>query len=198
MARVGAVLLLLLGAVFVQTHAQLLQGAQPGATIAPAAAGASAANPCALGITFFPPGADNKPTGWTQPAQANVGNTASDQMVKTALAGYPVPMLYMAPVSVFTQVNGAVPGQCMGGTVDGVLTKPAHFTITWALAGAGGVIGPFTKGSKQDPPANVTLSAVPGIPDVSGGGSFDANSRAAKYYACMLLRLCNPARSPEV
>eukprot|EP00882_Tetradesmus_deserticola_P004386 GHRQ01004630.1.p1 GENE.GHRQ01004630.1~~GHRQ01004630.1.p1 ORF type:complete len:505 (+),score=154.95 GHRQ01004630.1:71-1585(+) len=165
MARVGAVLLLLLGAVFVQTHAQLLQGAQPGATIAPAAAGASAANPCALGITFFPPGADNKPTGWTQPAQANVGNTASDQMVKTALAGYPVPMLYMAPVSVFTQVNGAVPGQCMGGTVDGVLTKPAHFTITWALAGAGGVIGPFTKGSKQDPPANVTLSAVPDIPD---------------------------------
>ncbi|KAF6263554.1 hypothetical protein COO60DRAFT_415468 [Scenedesmus sp. NREL 46B-D3] len=166
MARAGAVLLLL-GALLVQTNAQLLQGAQPG-TIAPvagAAAGPSAANPCALGITFFPAGGDNKPTGWTQAVQANAGNTASDQMVKIALAGYPIPMLYLAPVSVFTEVNGAVPGQCMGGAASGVLTRPAAFTITWALAGIGGVIGPFTKGSKQDPPANVTLSAVPQLPD---------------------------------
>jgi hypothetical protein len=90
-------------------------------------------------------------------------------MVRIALAGYPIPMLYMAPVSVFTEVNGAVPGQCVGGAANGVLTRPAAFTITWALAGTGGVIGPFTKGSKQDPPANVTLNAVPQLPDVSVG-----------------------------
>jgi hypothetical protein len=157
----------------VQTNAQLLQGALPGATIAPAAgagaAGPSAANPCALGITYFPVGGDNRPTGWTQVVQQNAGNTASDQMVRIALAGYPIPMLYMAPVSVFTEVNGAVPGQCVGGAANGVLTRPAAFTITWALAGTGGVIGPFTKGSKQDPPANVTLNAVPQLPDVSVG-----------------------------
>jgi hypothetical protein len=35
------------------------------------------------------------------------------------------------------------------------------------MAGTGGVLGPFTKGSKQDPPANVTLNAVPQLPDVS-------------------------------
>ncbi|WIA36760.1 hypothetical protein OEZ86_008026 [Tetradesmus obliquus] len=168
MARVGTVLLLL-GALLVQTNAQMLQGAMPGATIAPAAgagaAGPSAANPCALGITYFPVGGENRPTGWTQAVQSNAGNTAADQMIKVALAGYPIPMLYMAPVSVFTNVNGAVPGQCLGGAVNGVLTRPAAFTITWALAGTGGVLGPFTKGSKQDPPANVTLNAVPQLPD---------------------------------
>jgi hypothetical protein len=42
------------------------------------------------------------------------------------------------------------------------------FTITYAIAGTGGTIGPFTKGSKQDPPANVTLPIVPRLPDVSG------------------------------
>jgi len=98
--------------------------------------------------------------------QQNAGNTAKDQMIKIALAGYPIPQLYMAPVSVFTQVNGQVPGQCIGGPA-GVLTRPAVFTITYAIAGTGGTIGPFTKGSKQDPPANVTLNIVPRLPDVS-------------------------------
>jgi hypothetical protein len=120
-----------------------------------------------MGITFYPTGGDNKPTGWTQPVQANAGNTATDQVVKIALAGYPVPQLYMAPTSVFTQVNGQIPGQCIGGP-NGVLTRPAVFTITYAIAGTGGTLGPFTKGSKQDPPANVTLAVVPRLPDVSG------------------------------
>jgi hypothetical protein len=119
-----------------------------------------------MGITFFPTGGDNRPTGWTQPVQANAGNTAQDQMIKIALAGYPIPQLYMAPQSVFTQVNGQIPGQCLGGPA-GILTRPAVFTITYAIAGTGGTIGPFTKGSKQDPPANVTLNIVPRLPDVS-------------------------------
>lgn len=123
-------------------------------------------DPCALGITFFPRGGESKPTGWTQAVQSNAGNTAQDQMVKIAMAGYPIPQLYMAPVSVFTDVNGKVPGQCIGGP-PGVLTRPAVFTITYAIAGTGGTIGPFTKGSKQDPPANVTLPIVPRLPDVS-------------------------------
>lgn len=156
----------------VDASAQMLQGAMPGAQIAPAAAvagpsGPSAANPCAMGLTFFPPGGENRPTGWTQAAQGNAGNTAQDQMIKIALAGYPIPMLFMAPVSVFTQVNGQIPAQCLGGAAAGVLTRPAAFTITWALAGTGGVLGPYTKGSKQDPPANVTMNAVPQLPDVS-------------------------------
>jgi hypothetical protein len=119
-----------------------------------------------MGINFFPANGDNRPTGWTQAVQQGAGNTVSDQMTKIALAGYPIPQLYMAPVSVFTQVNGQVPGQCIGsGAANGVLTRPAAFTLTWALAGTGGVLGPFTKGSKQDPPANVTLKLVPQLPD---------------------------------
>lgn len=120
-----------------------------------------------MGINFFPAGGENKPTGWTQAVQASAGNTAPDQLVTIALAGYPIPQLYMAPVSVFTQVGGQIPGQCFGGSTPGVLARPAAFTITWAVGGIGGQLGPFTKGSKQDPPANVTLNMVPQLPDVS-------------------------------
>jgi hypothetical protein len=170
MARAVAVLLLL-GA-FCTANAQLraaLPGALPGAVPAAGAgragaAGAGVKDPCALGITFFPRGGESKPTGWTQAVQANAGNTAQDQMIKIAMAGYPIPQLYMAPMSVFTEVNGKVPGQCIGGP-PGVLTRPAVFTITYAIAGTGGTIGPFTKGSKQDPPANVTMPIVPRLPD---------------------------------
>jgi hypothetical protein len=140
----------------------------PGALPGGGAGGRSggAADPCALGINFFPVGGDNRPTGWTQAVQANAGNTASDQLIKIALAGYPLPMLYMAPVSPFTQVNGQIPGQCIGGP-NGILTRPAAFTITYAIAGMTGTLGPFTKGSKQDPPANITLPMAPRLPDVS-------------------------------
>lgn len=156
------------------TNAQLLTAAAPQPAIRAGAGGAAAASPaaagpCALGINFFPTNGENKPTGWTQAVQQNAGNTANDQMIKIALAGYPIPQLYMAPVSVFTQVNGQIPAQCLGGA-PGVLTRPAAFTVTYALAGAGGVLGPFTKGSKQDPPANVTLKQVPQLPDVSCEG----------------------------
>lgn len=140
----------------------------PRAGAAAGAGGRGAADPCALGLTFFPPNGDNRPTGWTQAVQSSAGNTASDQLFKIALAGYPVPQIYMAPVSVFTQVNGQIPGQCIGGPA-GILTRPAAFTITYAIAGTGGTLGPFTKGSKQDPPANVTLAIAPRLPDVSWG-----------------------------
>lgn len=123
-----------------------------------------------MGLTFFPAQGDNLPTGWSQAVQQAAGNTQSDQMLKIALAGYPIPQLYMAPVSVFTQVGGSVPVACVTGqnaAGAGVLTRPAAFTITWALAGQGGQLGPYLKGSKQDPPANVTLNFVPQLPDVS-------------------------------
>ncbi len=64
------------------------------------------------------------------------------------------------------QVNGQVPAECVGGAAPGVLVRPATFKITWALAGTGGVLGPFTKGSKQDPPASVELPSVELLPDV--------------------------------
>lgn len=70
------------------------------------------------------------------------------------------------------QVGGSVPVACVTGqnaAGAGVLTRPAAFTITWALAGQSGQLGPFLKGSKQDPPANVTLNFVPQLPDVSRG-----------------------------
>jgi hypothetical protein len=122
-----------------------------------------------MGLTFFPPRGDNLPTAWSQAVQQANGNTAQDQMLRVALAGYPIPQLYMAPVSVYTQVGGAVPLGCVTGqnaAGAGVLTRPAAFTISWSLAGQGGQIGPFLKGSKQDPPANVTLGFVPLLPDV--------------------------------
>lgn len=125
--------------------------------------------------------------------QGNAGNTASDQLMKIALAGYPIPMLYMAPVSVFTQVNGQIPGQCLGGAATAVLTRPAAFTITWALAGTGGVLGPFTKGSKQDPPANVTLNVVPQLPDVSLMHGAAASRHTGWVHARLLLPgVCQP------
>jgi hypothetical protein len=137
--------------------------------LAPMAAAPAARGPCDMGLTFFPPRGDNLPTGWSQAVQQANGNTANDQMLRIALAGYPIPQLYMAPVSVYTQVGGSVPVQCVTGqpsNAAGVLTRPAAFTITWALAGQSGQIGPFLKGSKQDPPANVTLNFVPQLPDV--------------------------------
>jgi len=147
-----------------------------------------------MGITFFPANGDNRPTGWTQAVQQGAGNTVSDQMTKIALAGYPIPQLYMAPVSVFTQVNGQVPGQCIGsGAANGVLTRPAAFTLTWALAGTGGVLGPFTKGSKQDPPANVTLKLVPQLPDVSNAsmiGIFGGSVIRHTCCCCIQQLLC--------
>jgi hypothetical protein len=54
------------------------------------------------------------------------------------------------------------------------------FTITYAIAGTGGTIGPFTKGSKQDPPANVTLPIVPRLPDVSDAAVAAAAAAAAE------------------
>jgi hypothetical protein len=94
-------------------------------------------------------------------------------MLPIALAGYPIPQLYMAPVSVFTAVNGEVPLQCLGsaGAGSGILAKPAEFSISYQLGSvAASTVGPFTKGSKQDPPANVTLSMAPQLPDVSTWG----------------------------
>jgi hypothetical protein len=128
--------------------------------------------PCDMGLTFFPQQGDNLPTGWSQAVQQAAGNSQPDQMMKIALAGYPIPQLYMAPVSVYTQVGGSVPVACVtgqGAAGAGVLIRPAAFTITWALAGQSGQLGPFLKGSKQDPPANVTLNFVPQLPDVSHG-----------------------------
>jgi hypothetical protein len=154
--------------------------------IAPGAAPAAPAipqprGPCDMGLTFFPPQSNNLPTGWSQAVQAAAGNTQSDQMMKIALAGYPIPQLYMAPLSVFTQVGGTVPIACVTGqnaAGAGVLTRPAAFTITWAVAGQGGQLGPFLKGSKQDPPANVTISFVPQLPDVSAGTRVRTLTRA--------------------
>jgi hypothetical protein len=123
-----------------------------------------------MGLTFFPPQGDNLPTGWSQAAQQSSGNTQTDQMMKVALTGYPTPQLYVSPASVYTQVGGSVPVACTAGQSAagaGVLTRPAAFTITWALAGQSKQLGPFLKGSKQDPPASVTLSSVPKLPDVS-------------------------------
>lgn len=131
-------------------------------------AAAQPRGPCDMGLTFFPPQGDNLPTGWSQAVQQANGNTLPDQMLKIALAGYPIPQLFMAPVSVYTQVGGSVPIACVTGqnaAGAGVLTRPAAFTITWALAGQSGQLGPFLKGSKQDPPANVTLNFVPQLPD---------------------------------
>ena len=152
---------------------------------------AAARGPCDLGLTFFPPRGDNLPTGWTQAVQQASGNTAIDQMMKIALAGYPLPQLYMAPVSVYTQVGGSVPLACITGqnaAAAGVLTRPAAFTISWALAGQGGQLGPYLKGSKQDPPANVTLNFVPQLPDVSlcrgGGGKAGGVERRSRLELC--------------
>ncbi|GBF88776.1 hypothetical protein Rsub_01677 [Raphidocelis subcapitata] len=123
---------------------------------------------CDMGLTFFHPSGDNMPTGWSQAVQQAAGNNQPDQLMKIALAGYPIPQLYMAPVSVYTQVGGSVPVACVTGQSAagaGVLTRPAAYTITWALAGRSGQLGPFLKGSKQDPPPNVTLNFVPELPD---------------------------------
>ena len=148
-----------------------IAGAPQTRTMQPTAAPQQQRGPCDMGLTFFPPHGDNLPTGWSQAVQQSAGNPAQDQLMKIALAGYPIPQLYMAPISVFTTVGGSVPIGCVTGQNQpgaGVLTRPAAFTITWALAGQGGQIGPFLKGSKQDPPANVTLNFVPQLPDVSG------------------------------
>jgi len=125
-----------------------------------------------MGLTFFPPQGENMPTGWSQAVQQAGGNNQIDQMMKIALAGYPIPKLYMAPNSVYTQVGGSVPVACVTGqnaAGTGVLTRPAAYTITWAIAGQSGQLGPFYKGSKQDPAPNVTLNFVPQLPDVSRG-----------------------------
>lgn len=86
----------------------------PGAVAAPAApVPAQPRGPCDMGLTFFPPQGDNLPTGWSQAVQQSAGNTQVDQMMKIALAGYPIPQLYMAPLSVYTQVRGAAVLVCV-------------------------------------------------------------------------------------
>jgi hypothetical protein len=127
---------------------------------------------CDMGLTFFPAQGENHPTGWSQAVQQSGGNNHNDQMMKIALAGYPIPKLYMAPASVYTHVGGAIPVSCVpgaSGEATGTLTRPAAYTITWALAGQSGQLGPFLKGNKQDPPPNVTLNFLPQLPDVSLG-----------------------------
>ncbi|GBF90097.1 hypothetical protein Rsub_02805 [Raphidocelis subcapitata] len=157
---------LLLGA----ADAQSLLSAPPQAIAPPLLpqVAATPRGPCDMGINFYPQGGDNLPTGWSQAVQQAAGNTLPDQVLKIALAGYPIPQLYMAPVSVYTGVGGSVPIACVTGQSvagAGVLTRPAAYTITWALAGQSGQLGPFLKGSKQDPPPNVTLNFVPQLPD---------------------------------
>jgi len=47
----------------------------------------------------------------------------------------------------------------------GTLARPAAYVVNWQLANQRGQVGPFTKGSKQDPPANITLNFAPQLPD---------------------------------
>jgi hypothetical protein len=165
-------------------------------------------NPCEMGLTFFPKDAENLPTGWSQAVQQAGGNTQPDQLMKIALAGYPIPQLYMAPVSVYTQVGGAIPAACVAGqgaAGAGVLIRPAAYTITWALAGQSGQLGPFLKGSKQDPPPNVTLNFVPQLPDVRGPavppggrpGGRVPRQRGSGAPACVLPRCPCPQASQQ-
>jgi hypothetical protein len=154
-------------------------------------------NPCEMGLTFFPRDAENLPTGWSQAVQQAGGNTQTDQLMKIALAGYPIPQLYMAPVSVYTAVGGSVPATCVTGQGTpgaGVLVRPAAYTITWALAGQSGQLGPFLKGSKQDPPPNVTLNFVPQLPDVSRAGRGGGGGGAVRGPG---LASGRPARPPR-
>jgi len=140
---------------------------EPAAALAIPQAGAPL-GPCDLGLTFFPSNGENKPEAWTAISQQSAGNTRQDQLLKVALGGYPIPSLNVAPVSVFTQVGGPVPVSCVIGETaagEGVLIKPATYTVSYKMAGNGTKVGPFVKGSKQDPPANVSLSAVAQLPD---------------------------------
>jgi len=78
-------------------------------------------------------------------------------------------MLLISPISPFTTVGGQVPVGCVAGNGAGggfgTLVRPAAYTIQWSLAGQGGTLGPFTRGDKQDPPANMTLGFAPNLPD---------------------------------
>ncbi len=147
---------------------------------APAAPAAPPRGPCDLALTFFPPSSENSPASWSAEAQQGAGNSRADHLLKIALAGYPIPNINVAPISVFTQVGGAVPAGCVtgeAGAAAGVLVKPAVFTVSWSLADKSGKVGPFVKGSKQDPPANVSLAHVPDLTDVSGADLVAAMGR---------------------
>lgn len=142
--------------------------------MAPAQGAAAVQDPCAASLTFFPANYEdsNTPAGWTQSVQSQAGNTRPDQLIKIALSGYPIPSLNIAPASVFTRVGGQMPALCAAGANApgaAILAVPAQFAITWRMAGQGGTIGPYMKGDKTDPPANVTLGFVPQLPDVSAG-----------------------------
>ena len=152
-------------------------------------ASAQTSDPCALGFTFFAPGAedDNTPDGWTQTTQIDNGNTASDQMEMIVLTGYPIPVVHVYPVHPLMTVGGSVPAQCLTGSRRklqqagaGTVGQIAQFTVSYSINGSLPVaVGSFP--APNNPVPKITLSQIPLLQDVSENFNFFCD-----YAVCLL------------
>jgi hypothetical protein len=142
---------------------------------AAASAATSAPSICDYSFTYFPPGRenDNVPEGWTLKKQQKAGNDAPDELLKIALAGYPVPTLQVWPQYFLLNNNTEVPVSCwtpqasaqaFGGTrrlsqtrSNAYVVKPATYKVEYTLMSRNRLAGISPNGSITSPPLSIKL-----------------------------------------
>lgn len=140
------------------------------------AASAASVGLCDFSFTHFPPGLENAnvPEGWTLKKQKKAGNDQPDELLKIALAGYPVPTLQVWPLSYLLNNNTEVPYSCWtpsaaAAVQDGnrrlqqapksgaFVVKPATYKVEYTLMNRNRLAGISPNGTLTSPPLSIKL-----------------------------------------
>jgi hypothetical protein len=113
------------------------------------------------------------PEGWTLKKQQKAGNDAPDELLKIALAGYPVPALQVWPQYFLLNNNTEVPVSCwtpqasaqaFGGNrrlsqarSNAYVVKPATYKVEYTLMSRNRLAGISPNGSITSPPLSIKL-----------------------------------------
>jgi hypothetical protein len=185
-----------------------------------AAATAATATPsiCDFAFTHFPPGRenDNVPEGWTQKRQQKAGNDQPDELLKIALAGYPVPNLQVWPIYYLLNNQTEVPLSCWAAQAsaqaftgtrrlaqtrsNAFVVKPATYKVEYMLMNRNRLAGISPNGSLTSPPLSIKLENFGDVvSDVSlrpGRSSLVVGGGTAHVHTIMYIMRIGP-RPPE-